>query len=331
MEYKNKKFIVFPNTNTDLERKLKIVILPNPYVNVLCEYLFDSNHNEVYEIQEMAERSNGITPSAFFGNDCISKLEFCGAMNIDTFFFLLSALAFARNKQYINKELSQIVSYYISNLKLELEQSDLDLFDQAEANIRELFQEFLSDTKLIEKIKKVCDILQEGNEPPNGKNYSTKLTLNDEKLLDYLSGRIIKAAKIASERDLVFKEYYNDSEIISPQASLSQVPAQEIACDLLFACIPKVLSNVRERLKRRFGEFKTKNELGNTEKNSITLSKHPKNQYIGVKKGIKRNPPVITKPTSSKRALPHKSSKLMVNNDISNGNILHFLKKKKTE
>lgn len=158
MEYKNKKFVVFPNTNTDLERNLKIVILPHPNVNTLCEYLFDSAHNEIYEIQEMTERSNGITPSAFFGDECISKLELCGAINIDTFFFLLSALAFARNKQYINKELSQIISYYISNLKLELEQSDFDLFDQNETNIRELFQKFLSDTKLIEKVEKVCDI-----------------------------------------------------------------------------------------------------------------------------------------------------------------------------
>ncbi|KAH8584907.1 uncharacterized protein ELE39_000858 [Cryptosporidium sp. chipmunk genotype I] len=158
MKYKNKKFVVFPDSKTGFERKFTIITLPHPSVNTLCEYLFDANHNEVYEILELTERSNGIKPSAFFGNDCISKLELCGAVTIDTFFFLLSALAFARNKQYINKELSQVLSYYINNLKLELERSDFDLFDQVEVGIRKQFQKFLSDAKLIEKIEKVCDI-----------------------------------------------------------------------------------------------------------------------------------------------------------------------------
>lgn len=158
MEYKNKKFVIFPDAKTDLERRLRVVTLPHPSVNTLCEYLYDSNHDEVYEIQEMTERSDGVTPSAFFGNECISQLELCGAMAIDRFFFLLSALAFARSKQFVDKKLPQVVSYYINNLKLELEQSDFALFDKSESNIREMFQKFLSDAKLLERIEMVCDV-----------------------------------------------------------------------------------------------------------------------------------------------------------------------------
>ncbi|QOY43525.1 Ribonuclease H2 subunit B [Cryptosporidium parvum] len=330
MEYKNKKFVVFPDTNTGLERNLTIITLPHPSVSTLCEYLFDTVNNEVYEIFELSERSSGIKPSAFFGNDCISKLELCGAVNVDTFFFLISALVFARNKKYVNKELSQVVIYYISNLKLELEQSDFDLFDEVKDGILELFQKFLLDTKLIEKIEKVCDISLEGKNSTNSENQPKKFTLNDEKLLNYLSERVIKTAKISTERGLILNDYYSEQGTNSPHTSLSQVPAQEIACDMLFACIPKSLTNVGERLKRRFGEYKTTNDSGNTDKNNASLNKNPKNQYIGVKRGInKRAPPIITKSTPSKRAPPHKSLKLNVNNDVSNGNILEFLKKKK--
>ncbi|KAH8584908.1 uncharacterized protein ELE39_000859 [Cryptosporidium sp. chipmunk genotype I] len=174
-------------------------------------------------------------------------------------------------------------------------------------------------------------MLLEENKSPNNENQSKKLTLNDEKLLNYLSERVIKAAKISTERDLVLCDYYCEHGTNPPQTSPSQIPAQEIACDLLLACIPKDLSNVRERLKRRFGELKTTNDSGSTDKNSTSLNKYSKNQYIGVKRGInKRGPPIITKHTLSRRAPPHKSPKLNVN-DMSNGNILEFLKKKKTE
>ncbi|KAJ1610607.1 hypothetical protein OJ253_1119 [Cryptosporidium canis] len=324
MEHKHKKFVVFPDTNTNLDRNLKVVTLPHPSVNTLCEYLYDSNHGEVFEIQEMTERYDGVTPSAFFGNECISKVEFCGAMAVDCFFFLLSALAFARSKQYINKKLSQVVSYYIINLKLELEQSEFSLFDQHKSNIQEMFQIFISNKKLLDKVEQVCDVSRESQ---MSENLPSNYTLNDEKLLEYLSERVRKAAKIASERKLIFKEYYNESKVTSPLALQSSVPAQEIACDLLFACIPKILTNIIERLKRRFGELKVMNEPENVEKSGAGSDKRTKSQFIGVKKAInKRTPPIIPKPALIKKAPSQRPSKPI--NSSPNGNILSFLKKK---
>lgn len=149
--------------------------------------------------------------------------------------------------------------------------------------------------------------------------------------MGYFSDRIIKAAKIASERNLVFKEYYNESKAISPQASLSLVPAQEIAYDLLAACIPRALSNIKERLRRRFGELKIRDEPEGVDGNEFPPKKHTGSQYIGVRKGInKRNPPIIAKPsTYSKKAPYNRSSRPhTLNNGMQNGDILYFLRKK---
>lgn len=170
----------------------------------------------------------------------------------------------------------------------------------------------------------------EEKEHQGSESEPAKLTLNDERLLEYFSERIIKAAKIASERNLVFKEYYNESKAISPNASLSLVPAQEIACDLLTACIPRTLTNIKERLRRRFGELKVRSEPENIDRNDVSSNKHTKSQYIGVKKGInKRNPPIITKPSTYSKKAPHgRSSRPTLNNGMPSGDILCFLKRK---
>ncbi|KAF7457647.1 Ribonuclease H2 subunit B [Cryptosporidium felis] len=323
MSFKNKKFILFPKAKANLERKLEVVVLPHPNSSVLCEFLFDSTQNEIYEIYELAERSNGIVPSAFFQNECISSLAFCGAMVIDPFFFLLSALALARNNKYVDKELPEVVTHYIDSLKLHIKKDELSVFNANESRMRSLYEVLLSDSKTLQKVCNVCDISTGAQKQVCTDSGTNKYTLNDQKLLEYLSERIIKAANISIERKLYFKEFGSNSGAINSNISLFRVPAQQIACDLLNSCIPKILTNITERLKRRFGELKTEAERGriNAQSNS---GQQPKNQLIGIKRGPNKRPaPVISMQTDKR---PHKSHRTAPKCEA-NGNILGFLKR----
>ncbi|KAH8739630.1 hypothetical protein FG386_001187 [Cryptosporidium ryanae] len=304
MTHRDCRYILFPKLlcqNLAGKGELETIILPHTRTNTLCEYIIDTATNQVYDIYEHKERLNGIVPSAFVDNECISNFNMCVATLVDSAFFIISILAYVKSKSKLNTTLFDAAKYYIYNLRENYDPSEFGSFDVIENKLVEFYKRLIRNPNVIEKISTICDtISNDDNDSCDNKKY----TLNEDKLIEYISNRISKAADISIQRNIVFKENINNSE----SHSSSRNTAKTLACDLFFACIPNVLTYVKEKLRSSFGEIKYK---GNIETKTCVDVKS-KNSYF-----------------SKNNFNPKKIKKSIKKQNTNNGNILSFIKLKK--
>ncbi|KAK6587778.1 hypothetical protein RS030_81228 [Cryptosporidium xiaoi] len=279
MAHKDCRYILFPNplySNSDNERELEIIILPHTRTNTLCEYIIDTDTNQVYDIYEHTERSNGLVPSAFIDNECISKFNMCVGTLIDSTFFIISMLAYVKSRSKLNTTLYDAAEYYIHSIKENYDPNEFGSFDKIEGKLIEFYKKLICNPDIVGKISTICDTTTNDD---NNKKY----TLNDDKLIEYVSKRITKAADISIRKNIILKENTNNNE---NHDNLSRDTAQKLACNLFFACMPNILTYVKEKLRLKFGEIKYKNSNETNVSDGLKLrnSTHLKK----IKKNIKK-------------------------------------------